>query len=242
MSSHGSPSKWTKAPSVSRNGAAPSAKSVSFIEARRGAKKPANSIPKKLDRRIRHTREALGGALIALMQEKPFDSITVQQVLERARVGHSTFYKHFRDKEDLFFSDVDEFFALMCTALDQHGDKSNRLLPAREFFAHVADVRPFIRALNDAQKFQDVMELGKGHFARSIEARLTAMPTTGSMNAVSRAARAHALSGAFISLLEWWLCHQKAATPEQMDVLFHQLAWSGLQPPLSRSSSAAKRR
>lgn len=197
-------------------------------------------MPKKFDRRVRRTREVLGDALIALMQEKPFDSITIQQVLERARIGHSTFYNHFRDKNDLFFSDVDEFFATMCTALNQHGDKSNRLLPAREFFAHVADVRPFIRALNDAQKFHGVLDLGKGHFARSIETRLAGMPATRSMNPVGRAARAHALAGAFISLLEWWLAHPKAATPEQMDALFHQLAWSGLQYP-KRPSSAPKR-
>ena len=36
------------------------------------------------------------------MQEKTFVEITVQEVLYRADVGRSTFYAHYRDKDDLF--------------------------------------------------------------------------------------------------------------------------------------------
>jgi AcrR family transcriptional regulator len=42
---------------------------------------------KKTDARVRRTRDALGDALVALMQEKPFETITVQDVLDRAKVG-----------------------------------------------------------------------------------------------------------------------------------------------------------
>ena len=38
----------------------------------------------KMDARVRRTRDALGDALVALIQEKPFDTITVQNVLDRA--------------------------------------------------------------------------------------------------------------------------------------------------------------
>ena len=46
---------------------------------------------KKTDARVKRTRDALGDALIALMQEKPFETITVQEVLDRAHVSRSTF-------------------------------------------------------------------------------------------------------------------------------------------------------
>jgi len=71
----------------------------------------------KVDRRIRRTRDTLGDALIALMQEKSFEEITVQEVLDRAGVGRSTFYAHYRDKEDLFLSDVEDFMEMMSTLL-----------------------------------------------------------------------------------------------------------------------------
>jgi AcrR family transcriptional regulator len=100
---------------------------------------------------------------MALMQEQPFDSITVEQVLERAGVGRSTFYNHFRGKDDLFFSNVEDFFELASTALTRAGDKSNRVAPVREFFAHVADSRRFLTVIVESKKFQDVMEMGQGY-------------------------------------------------------------------------------
>ena len=59
--------------------------------------------------------KTLGDALVSLMIEKSYDEITVQQVLERAKVGRSTFYTHYVDKNDLFMSDVDDFWT-MCLA------------------------------------------------------------------------------------------------------------------------------
>jgi len=49
----------------------------------------------KIDRRVRRTRDALGDALLKLMQEKAFETITVQQVLDRAGIGRTTFYAHY---------------------------------------------------------------------------------------------------------------------------------------------------
>lgn len=53
------------------------------------------------DRRIRRTRTALHRALIELMMQRPYERITVAEVIARADIGRSTFYAHFRDKDDL---------------------------------------------------------------------------------------------------------------------------------------------
>jgi AcrR family transcriptional regulator len=218
---------------MSRNPFPQSAKTAVPSPAHEAIKKliRAGTSEKKIDRRVRQTRDALGDALIHLMQEKSFDSITIQQVLERAGVGRSTFYAHFRGKEDLFLSDVEEFFEIVSTVLTRQDDKSNRIAPVREFFAHVAEGGKFIASLTESQKLRDVFELGQGHFARGIEARLAAMPATRSLTPVGRAARAHALAGALFSMLNWWLSHQSSATPHQMDALYHQMIWSGINLP-----------
>ena len=82
--------------------------------------------PKNPDRRVLHTRDVLGDALVKLMHERPFEEITVQHILDRAGVSRSTFYAHFSDKNDLFLSDAEEFFEMMAAALSQQGDKSRR--------------------------------------------------------------------------------------------------------------------
>src|SRR5712691_3952088 len=70
---------------------------------------------RKPDRRIRRTCERLGSALVALIQERPIDDVTVQDVLDRASVGRSTFYLHFRDKDDLLLSQLEKFLETMST-------------------------------------------------------------------------------------------------------------------------------
>ena len=59
------------------------------------------------DRRVRRTQKSLHQALIALLLEKNYDTITVQEVLDRADVGRSTFYAHFQSKDELLMSGMD---------------------------------------------------------------------------------------------------------------------------------------
>ena len=107
------------------------------------------------------TRGTLGDALVELMQEKSFDEITVQQVLDRAGVGRSTFYAHYRDKDDLFLSDVEDFFGMMSTLLTRRGASLDRVAPVAELFAHIAEMQEFYKATVASGKVQDVLELGQ---------------------------------------------------------------------------------
>jgi AcrR family transcriptional regulator len=157
----------------------------------------------KVDRRVRRTRESLGDALVELIREKPFAAITVQEVLDRAGVGRSTFYTHYRDKDDLFLSDVDDFFEGLASLLSRRGEASNRVVPVRELFAHIADVRDFYAALVASGKIHDVLEMGQGHLARGIAARLCEMPRAQGRSAPASAAVSAALAGALLSLLTW---------------------------------------
>ena len=58
------------------------------------------------DRRIQKTMNLLHEALGSLIREKPYDEIVVQDILDRANVGRSTFYMHFRDKDELLASGI----------------------------------------------------------------------------------------------------------------------------------------
>lgn len=185
----------------------------------------------KVDRRTLRTRDALGDALIDLMQERPFKSITVQDVLDRAKVGRSTFYTHYRDKDDLFLSDVEEFWEMMSSLIERSGEDSNRVAPVRELFAHIAEVKVFREALVASGKAHDVMELGQGQFARAIEQRLMKLTTEKATVTGQFAAMSHALAGALFSSLSWWLDRGMPVSAAEMDDAFHRLVWSGVNSP-----------
>lgn len=189
---------------------------------------PLAASSQKTDARVRRTRDALGDALVALMQEKPFDTITVQDVLDRAHVSRSTFYSHYSDKDDLLMSDADDFFERISMALSEHGDKSERVFPVQEFFTHIAEVQPFYKALVKSGQFQENMELARGHFARGIERRLSELSRGQSIPANERSAIAFTHAGAVLSLLSWWLDRGMHESPVQMDELFHRVVWNGV--------------
>ena len=183
------------------------------------------NLGKKEDARVRRTRDALGDALVALMQEKPFDSITVQDVLDRAHVSRSTFYAHYSDKDDLLMSDADEFFEQVAMMLSAKGDASDRVFPVREFFSHIAEARQFVNALSSSGRLEANMELARGHFARGIERRLAELPRAQAIAEHERGAIAFAHAGALLSLMNWWVDRGMKQSPAEMDELFHRIVW-----------------
>jgi AcrR family transcriptional regulator len=180
--------------------------------------------PGPVDRRVQRTRDRLGDALLALVEERPFETITVQDVLDRAGVARSTFYVHYRDKNDLFLSDVDEFLEAMATMLVRQKETSDRVAPVREFFAHVAEMRTLYEAFLASGRIQDFLELAQGHFAAAIGQRLAGHPRARGLSAAHRAGAAQALAGALLALMRWWLDRGAPGSAAEMDELYHDIA------------------
>lgn len=163
------------------------------------------------------------------MTERPFESIKVQDILDRADVGRSTFYAHFEDKADLFMSDVDEFWSLMANVLVRTSERSERIAPIRELFEHAAGMSDFFAALRTSGKHHEVAELGRLHLARAIDARLARLPRTRHLTGARREGVAHAQSGAIMALLEWWVAQQNPMSAAEVDDRHHRSFWSGIE-------------
>ena len=98
----------------------------------------------------------------------------------------------------------------------------------RELFAHLFEGKAFHDALVSAGKIHDVWELGRGHFARAIEQRLSTLDCARTIPATERAAIAQAFAGALLSLVSSWIARGMKESPAQMDELYHRLFWSGV--------------
>ena len=55
----------------------------------------------RIDRRAARTRKALHLALLSLILRKGYEATTIQDIVDEANVGRSTFYDHYTGKEDL---------------------------------------------------------------------------------------------------------------------------------------------
>jgi AcrR family transcriptional regulator len=194
-----------------------------------GRRKQQEKQRRKPDQRIRRTHERLGSALVALIQERPIDDVTVQDVLDRASVGRSTFYLHFRDKDDLLLSQLETFLEMMSTTLTIRKEESHRVVPVAELFAHIGSQKKLYRALADSGRLDDFFDLAQGYFARGIKRRLTESKRLSNLPQRELGARASALAGSMLSLLRWWLDRGAKEPPRAMDELFHRMVWNGLQ-------------
>jgi AcrR family transcriptional regulator len=189
---------------------------------------------KKTDRRPQRTKRQLSQALVDLIQEKRFDDITIQNVIDRADVGRSTFYTHFRDKEDLFQKDWERFLDGFAQHIDW--DNEGSFFPVVYLFRHLKEVQPFYKSLARSRKTDSVFKTGTSYLSRKIEAALTAKLETGGKLSLTklRSTPAPALSipipilANFLAielfaLLKWWLDHDMPYAPERMHEIYHEL-------------------
>ena len=183
----------------------------------------------KSDPRARRTRERLGGALIELILEKPIDAITVQEVLNRAKVGRSTFYVHFRDKNDLLFSQLEMFLDFMSTKLSTDREQSRRVAPVEEMFEHIGGQNRMYRALAESGHLQDFFDMAQEAFARAIARRLRDSGRVAGLSRTELAARGTLLAGSLLALLRWWIDRGAKESPKAMDAMFHRMVWQGVE-------------
>src|ERR1700758_1041395 len=174
---------------------------------------------RKPDKRARRPRARLGMALLGLMVEKPIDEMTVQEVLERASVGRSTFYLHFRDKNDLLLSQLEIFLETMSTSLGNRKEESHRVLPVAEMFSHIGAQNKIYRALADAGRLHDFFDLAQGYFSRAIEQRLRESRRCSHLLPEELSARSYALAASLLALLKWWVDRRAKEAPRAIDEL-----------------------
>jgi AcrR family transcriptional regulator len=181
------------------------------------------------DRRVLRTQKLLREALVALILEKGYQKITVQDIIDRANVGRSTFYSHYRDKEDLLSSWFEEL------ALDLHrhtqipdaaGDSQGHLLHSLEFFTHAFNNQQLYLAMTESGGGEKLLEIGRQHMQNQIKAHLVQYPSLG--KEIPLPVITNFLAGSLLTMILWWLEQEKPYTPEQMDEMFNALAMPGV--------------
>ena len=185
----------------------------------------------RTDRRVRRTRELLRSALLVLIQEKGYDRITIQDILDRADVGRSTFYAHYRDKDELLLSGFED----IRTALDAERDaaetgaekKAEFLRPMLAVFQHVEGHRHFWGALTRKGGAdlitrilrKSVHDLVREHFRSQF---------AGVKDPLQLEAAMQFVAGACMGLLIWWLDDDIPYSAEEIHSIFRRQANQGV--------------
>jgi AcrR family transcriptional regulator len=182
--------------------------------------------PPQLDARTERTYRALSTAMVDLLRTREFDAITVQDLLDRAGVGRSTFYSHFRNKDDFLLTDLERMLSTLEVHFDRTVGTSRRVAPVAELFAHFNDSREFADALARSGRMEAVLDIASGHMARIIERRLGELGVAPGKLPLSAAARV--FGSMAMELAKWWIGRTTSFTARDMDKQFHDLVWRGV--------------
>jgi AcrR family transcriptional regulator len=190
---------------------------------------PKKASQQRVDRRVERTRQALTEAMVLLMREKGYEALTVQDIIDRANVGRSTFYTHFGDKDDLLVSGLQSLRA----ALEQHqrralsGDASAEERGfgfSQALFEHADSQRDTFRCVVGKQSGAIV----ERHFRRLlvdlVRADVKAMAPRGGEGSAPVEAVVQYVAGGLFGLLAWWADGKMRLSVEEVSALFRRLA------------------
>jgi AcrR family transcriptional regulator len=175
---------------------------------------------RKRDRRVERTRRLLTEALMELIREKGYDDITVQDVLDRADVGRSTFYAHFRNKDQLLLGDLGR-------------GASADPAPFGDFrlFEHLAENYGLYRSLAGTDGLAPTMarleEMVRGAARRACRERLVAGRLDAA--AVDLEVLEAFLAGGMMRVIEEWLADGMPHPPDRMRSMLERVT-AGVLP------------
>lgn len=189
---------------------------------------------KSTDRRVRRTRRALQEALVQLILEKSYDAVTIEEITDRADLGRTTFYLHFRDKEELLMHAIDticeDFIETHSSILAEIDSPKNALKKLRYNLDERILYHIFVHARENADLYK-VMLRGEGgaraaqRFANIIqdETIKRLKPIKGLEIKVPIKIFAVYFSGTVMEMVTWWLEEDQPYSIEEMVGYFQQL-------------------
>jgi AcrR family transcriptional regulator len=182
----------------------------------------------RLDRRVGKTRRALKDGLADLILERGYEDVTVQDIIDRADVGRSTFYAHFTDKDDLLLAILAD---IQVPGPDTSSWKSDD--PAfgwtLELFRHFGSGKRLFKAVASSQSGA----LARAELIRWLEdlvrAELTRLRTSRKLDPPRLELVVRFLVGTFMGFMEWWMRAENEQLPaETVDHAFRSLVLPGV--------------
>lgn len=179
------------------------------------------------DRRIQKTLKLLREALVSLIAEKPYDSIVVKEILDRANVGRSTFYTHFRDKDELLISGIHDMLGPVPSVAPSPGKGPDRILwfslPVFEHhYRHAHAWGDRIGARGRALLHEHLRRVLTEIIAEVMDTR--SRSGRKSVGQIPPDLVAAYVASTFVRVLNWWLDKNMRLSPKEINELFRRLA------------------
>ncbi len=197
----------------------------------------------KTDARVQRTRELLLDALVHLLMERGYEKLTIQNLLDRARVGRSTFYAHFQSKDELLACSIDRLriglTAQWRSAVHANSDRTEPLTFTLPFFRHL-DSHRRIYHTTIGREHERSVELHMQRMLRElVREDMAQRRVHAPADALDLATRY--VVGTLWAVVMWWMDGNKSLPPEEVNRIFQRMTFPGLEAIIGAESGCAGR-
>lgn len=185
---------------------------------------PRKNSPKNIDPRVRRTRRLFREALVSLMMEKDFASISIRDLTERAEVAYITFFRHYESLDQLLMEVLEEGLGELLTRIEtlaKQSDASDLETEGRLIFEYIGQKADLFRILF---KSQSVTRIRK-KVVRNITAifQKSCLPLAQAGNPTATAMLSNHIATSLLALIEWWLDNKMNPAATQMGRVYKRL-------------------
>ncbi|MBN8591896.1 MAG: TetR/AcrR family transcriptional regulator [Anaerolineae bacterium] len=177
----------------------------------------------KVDRRVRRTHRLLREALISLSMEYGYDAVSIKAITDRADVAYVTFFRHFRDKDDL----LNQMLSEIVNEVENAARTSDLFTEGVYIFQQVQSNADLYRILITQPGTNRVLQQLKQKLVNHLRKHCMPLFQPGAPLPPELALHYSVMS--LIALVEWWLEHDLCYSPEQMSRYYQHLITSVLK-------------
>lgn len=181
------------------------------------------------DRRSQRTQQALIDALIALLSIKHYDAISIQDIVEKANVGRSTFYAHYQTKDDLLIMGFGRVLDMLLEFVVLSETNNHLELDTTSLFQHARGHYELYKTLAWGSGLDILIRDGHNSLRLKVQERLTQFKTGKDLSSDALSILSYHLAGSLLLLLKWWLDNKMPNSPEQMNEMVQQLVMPGIR-------------
>ncbi|MCT9852302.1 TetR/AcrR family transcriptional regulator [Priestia megaterium] len=167
----------------------------------------------KVDRRIARTQEAIKKAFLELMSEKSFDSITIQNIADRANINRATVYLHYLDKFDLLDKIMEEHIENMSDFCESEADLNwiDSTIHCMEYLESNYLFFSTMLASEGARYFRNrFLQHNIEEFKKDVDI------TKGKNLGQNEDVIVEFVANAYVGVVEWWLKNEMPYSPKEM--------------------------
>jgi AcrR family transcriptional regulator len=179
-----------------------------------------------LDRRQKKTKSSIIAAFGRLLANSDYSKITVQDIIEEANIGRSTFYAHFVTKDHLLEEICSDLFEhILCNTLSAEGShdfsyhNGNIHTTITHILYHLRDGRKDIITLLKYDSNEVFLHYFRQHLSSIVQDYLTSnasyLPTD-----VPESFWINHITCSFVGMVQWWIAGNFAQTPEDLSSCF----------------------